>query len=78
MKTAISIPDSVFRSADTMAKRMGVSRSQLYSKAMEEFLARHRSRQVTARLDDIYGDEDSSMSPELTNAQMKTVLHEKW
>lgn len=78
MKTAISIPDNVFRSADTMAKRMGVSRSQLYSKAMEEFLARHRSKQVTARLDDIYSEEDSSIAPELTKAQMKTVVHEEW
>lgn len=78
MKTAISIPDDVFKSADTMAKRMGVSRSQLYSKAMEEFLARHRSRQVTARLDDIYGEEDSSISPELTKTQVKNILHEEW
>jgi metal-responsive CopG/Arc/MetJ family transcriptional regulator len=78
MKTAISIPDNVFKSADTMAKRMGVSRSHLYSKAMEEFLARHRSRQVTARLDDIYNEEDSSISPELTRVQIKTILHEEW
>lgn len=78
MKTAISIPDNVFRSADTMAKRLGVSRSQLYSKAMEEFLARHRSKQVTARLDEIYSEEDSSISPELANAQVKTILHEEW
>jgi hypothetical protein len=78
MKTAISIPDRVFRSADTLAKRIGVSRSQLYSTAMEEFLARHQSRQVTARLDQIYDEEDSSISPELTNAQVKTILHEEW
>jgi metal-responsive CopG/Arc/MetJ family transcriptional regulator len=78
MKTAISIPDRVFRSADTLAKRIGVSRSQLYSTAMEEFLARHQSRQVTARLDQIYDEEDSSISPELAKLQVKTVLHEEW
>jgi len=34
VKTAISIPDRVFRSAEQLAARLGVSRSELYSKAL--------------------------------------------
>ena len=35
MKTAISIPDEVFRSAERLAQRLGVSRSELYAKAVD-------------------------------------------
>ena len=78
MKTAISIPDKVFRSADSLAKRLGVSRSQLYATAMAEFLSRHQGRQVTARLDQIYLEEDSSLSPELIKAQSNSLPPEEW
>ncbi|MEK7329802.1 MAG: ribbon-helix-helix protein, CopG family, partial [Candidatus Eisenbacteria bacterium] len=33
MKTAISLPDSLFRSGDALAKRLGVSRSELFARA---------------------------------------------
>ena len=78
MKTAISIPDRIFRAADALAKRLGVSRSELYSTAVNEYLLRHRSRQVTARLDDVYSEEDSSMPPGLTRMQGKSLPHEDW
>jgi metal-responsive CopG/Arc/MetJ family transcriptional regulator len=78
MKTAISIPDKIFRSADALAKRLGVSRSELYATAVNEFLLKHRSRQVTARLDDVYSEEDSSMSPGHTRMQYKSLPHEDW
>jgi metal-responsive CopG/Arc/MetJ family transcriptional regulator len=78
MKTAISIPDKVFRSADSLAKRLGVSRSQLYATAMAEFLSRHQGRQVTARLDQIYKEEDSSLAPEFIKAQIKSLPPEEW
>jgi len=74
----MSIPDKVFRSADSLAKRLGVSRSQLYAMAMAEFLSRHQGRQVTARLDQIYQEEDSSMAPELIKAQLKSLPPEEW
>ena len=38
MKTAISIPDDVFREAERAAKRLGMSRSELFSRAAVEFL----------------------------------------
>jgi metal-responsive CopG/Arc/MetJ family transcriptional regulator len=78
MKTAISIPDKVFRSADTLAKRLRVSRSELYATAITEFLSKHRSRQVTTRLDEVYAEEDSSLSPNLIQLQTKSLAHEEW
>ncbi len=78
MKTAISIPDKVFRSADALAKRIGVSRSQLYTTAVNEYLSKYQSRQVTARLNSLYAEEDSSLSPNLTLIQTKSLPHEDW
>jgi metal-responsive CopG/Arc/MetJ family transcriptional regulator len=78
MKTAISVPDKIFRSADSLAKRLGVSRSHLYATAIAEFLIRHQSRRVTTRLDHIYEEEDSSLAPGFISAQVKSLPSEEW
>lgn len=78
MKTAISIPDKVFSSADALAKSLGLSRSELYATAVAEFLSKHQDRQVTARLDSVYAEEDSSLSPGLTQLQAKSLAREEW
>ena len=78
MKTAISIPDKVFRSADALAKRLGISRSELQATAITEFLSKNQSRQVTARLDAVYAEEDSSLSPNLVQLQTRSLGHEEW
>jgi len=46
MKTAISIPDPLFDAAEDVADRLGVSRSQLYAKALAEYVAKHRDDQM--------------------------------
>lgn len=56
MKTAVSVPDPVFEAAEALAERMGVSRSQLYTTALEAYLAASPADDVTARLDVVYGD----------------------
>ena len=47
MKTAISIPDEVFENAERLARKLKTSRSQLYSRALAEFVARHAPDEVT-------------------------------
>lgn len=47
MKTAISLPDRVYRDAERHAKRTRKSRSQLYAEALSEYLARHAPDEVT-------------------------------
>jgi metal-responsive CopG/Arc/MetJ family transcriptional regulator len=41
MKTAVSIPDDVFEEAERLAADLETSRSQLYSRALREFVSRH-------------------------------------
>lgn len=78
MKAAVSIPDNIFRSADAFAKRLGISRSELYATALAEFLARRRSKQVTARLDSIYDEIDSTFDEEIAGLQSRSLPHENW
>jgi len=78
VKTAISIPDEVFRAAEELAERLGVSRSELYATAVAEYVAALRSRGVTARLNEVYADHSSSLDPALERAQADAVGIEEW
>ena len=55
MKTAVSIPDKLYSQAEELADAMGLPRSQLFAKALEEFLNNHRREAVTEKLDQVYG-----------------------
>ena len=69
MKTAISIPDNVFESAEKLAKRLGQSRSQLYTKALKSYLEKHRDDKVTAKLNEVYSSEPADLDPVLVSLQ---------
>jgi predicted transcriptional regulator len=78
MKTAISIPDELFESADALAEEMGVSRSQLYATAVAEFVAKHRSTDITARLNQVYAEEPSGLEKSLRTAQARSLGSAEW
>ena len=78
MKTAISVPDEVFEAADELADELGVSRSELYSTAVAEYLAKHRSDEITDRLNEVYAREESGLAPELRKAQARSVGKSDW
>ena len=78
MKTAISLPDRLFRSGDTLAKRLGVSRSELYARALAEYVAKHRADQITKRLNAVYAREDSRLDSALVAAQARALPRERW
>lgn len=80
MKTAISIRDEVFEAAERMAQTLGLSRSQLYTRAVSEFVARQRAQDITARLDAVYGEDEiaSHLDPTLTALQALSLPPEDW
>jgi metal-responsive CopG/Arc/MetJ family transcriptional regulator len=78
MKTAISLPDDLFESADALAKRLGVSRSELYATAVAEFLAKHQDAKVTERLDEVYGQQPSRLERPLRRAQRRSLRSTEW
>jgi len=56
MKTAISIPDDVFREAERAAKRLGMSRSELFTRAATEFLKANPPDDLTASYDAAFSE----------------------
>ena len=78
MKVALSIPDGLFETAETVSKRLGVSRSRLYATALAEFLAKHRGRKVTDRLNTIYGVEESRVEPGVRRLQRRSLERDSW
>ena len=78
MKTAISLPDEIFESADALAERLGLSRSELYATAVAEYLAKHRGEDVTARLNDVFADHPSGVDPAVRSAQARSIGRSEW
>jgi len=78
MKTAISIPDKLFKSADSFARRRKISRSALFSTAVEEFIQHHRQDDVTERLNEVYAQQPSELHPVLQDLQSASLAEEKW
>jgi metal-responsive CopG/Arc/MetJ family transcriptional regulator len=54
MKTAISVDDELLREADVTARQMGLSRSRLFSIALERYLKDRRREEITAQLNRIH------------------------
>ena len=79
MKTAISISDTVFRSAEQLAARLGMSRSELYSTALAELIEKHRDDLVTSRLNNIFGvaGGGASLDPEISLLQHRSLSRKK-
>jgi hypothetical protein len=73
MKAAVSIPDPVFKAADKLAKRMGVSRSRLYSVAIQRLVQDHDDEAVTAKLNEVYSTESSALDPVFQSIQSRSV-----
>jgi len=78
MKIALSIPDELFESGETLSKRLGVSRSRLYATALAEFVAKNRGRKITERLNAIYESEDSRLPRALRRLQGRSLTRKPW
>jgi metal-responsive CopG/Arc/MetJ family transcriptional regulator len=78
MKTAISIPDPVFRDAENLAARLGVSRSELYCRALRELIGQHEEAAITDKLNQVYSSPEGSsgLEPQLAMLQYRSISKE--
>jgi predicted transcriptional regulator len=77
MKTAISIPDEVFEQAEELARRTGKSRSEIYSRAVREYVARYSTDAVTQALDDVW-DAEPAKAAFGREAARRTFERSEW
>ena len=79
MRTAVSLPDELFTQAEHEAKRLGVSRSELYARAISAFVLHSHAAAVTERLNQVYADDSSGPDPALLHMQLLSLPPaEKW
>ncbi len=78
MKTAVSIPDKLFAAADQYAKAHGVSRSNLYAKAIAQFLDQHPADYITSQLNNIYKDKQTKVNKTVSAMQFHSIEKEEW
>ncbi len=71
MKTAISIPDNLFTDAEITAKQLGLARSQLYVRAIKEFIEHHNKDKITENLNKIYSN--AVAENELNDAGIESI-----
>lgn len=68
MKTIVSISNEIFESADRLARRTRKSRSQLFSDALREYLARHASNEVTEAMNRVCDEIGETKDPFVSSA----------
>jgi len=78
MKTAVSVPNDLFVHAEHLASQLGISRSELYARALRELVERLESAAVTKQLDAAYVTVDPSLSSDLAAAARRTLLRNEW
>lgn len=78
MKVALSIPDALFESAESLAKRLGMSRSRLYATALADYVAKHRGRKTTERLNAVYATESGRLDSSVRRAQRRAIEPDTW
>ena len=84
MKTTITLRDDIVRKAERAARKMNISRNQLFAVAISEFLERRRFRdrrqfsKITERLNEIYSREPSQADPVLERLQLESLKAMDW
>ena len=78
MKTAVSIPDEVFTKAERLARRSKRSRSELFSAALSEYLARHAPDEVTEAMNRVCDDVGEQSDRFVAAAGRRVLERSEW
>jgi metal-responsive CopG/Arc/MetJ family transcriptional regulator len=78
MKTAVSLPNDIFDRAERLAKRHGKSRSQLFSDALREYLARHAPDEITEAMDRVCISLGTETDPFSSMAARRILERSEW
>ena len=78
MKTAIPLPDSVFEQAEAISQQLGMSRSELYTKALQVYLQKCNRDQTLLKLNEVYASESSELDSVVARMQLMSLPHEDW
>ena len=77
MKTAVSVPDEIFAKAEQLARRLKKSRSELFSNALAEYVARHSPDHVRETMNWVCA-EIGEADPFVAAASARIVENTEW
>ena len=78
MKTAVSIPDEIFEKVERLAERERRSRSEVYSAALGEYVARHAPDEVTDAMNRVWDQVGSEPDEFLAVAARRVLQRVEW
>ena len=78
MKTTVSIPDDVFERAERLARRTKKTRSQLFSDALREYMARHAPEKVTDAVDRVCRELGQPQDKFVSAAGRRVLERSEW
>lgn len=81
VKTAISIQSSLFKEVDSVCRQLGISRSQLFAVAAEDFIRRHRNRRLLEQINRAYSETDQKEERNLLDAikrKQRKIAEGEW
>lgn len=78
MKTAVSIPDDIFARAESLARRMGQSRSEVYGRALRDYVSRHSPDEVTEAMNRVCDAVKEPADPLRTAAARRVLRRSAW
>lgn len=67
------MPDAIFNKADSLARRLKISRSELFTLAVSDYVNTHQHHQVIERLNAVYSTDSSSLDPVLKFMQTHSL-----
>jgi metal-responsive CopG/Arc/MetJ family transcriptional regulator len=73
VKTAVSIPDDVFEKVERLARREKRPRSEVFSAALREYVARHSPDEVTEAINRVC-DQVGDQKDEFVSAAARRIL----
>jgi predicted transcriptional regulator len=78
MKIAVSVPQDVFERAERLARREGRSRSEVYSAAVREYVARHAPDEVVDALDRVVAEVGAEPDAFVAAATRRRLASSEW
>ncbi len=78
MKIAVSVPQDVFEGAERLARREGRSRSEVYSAAVREYVARHAPDEVVEAIDGVVAEIGPGPDSFVAAASRRTLASSEW
>lgn len=80
MKTAISIPDDLFKYVEKLAKESHLSRSEIFADAVREFMEKRKSEKILEGLNNAYSEteQETELRKRSKKYYTKSLKAEKW